>query len=87
MTKIINLDEIKAILDKINPIEIIEDGFVAYSQGKVEIPPVGEMIFDAPPGECHIKYGFIKEDDYYVIKVATGFYDNPKINLRFKKYD
>ncbi|MCK5409283.1 MAG: ornithine cyclodeaminase family protein, partial [Candidatus Heimdallarchaeota archaeon] len=55
--------------------------FVAYSQGIVEIPPVGEMIFDEPPGECHIKYGFIKEDDYFVIKVATGFYDNPKLNL------
>ena len=81
MTKIINLDEIKVILEKINPIEIIEQGFVAYSQGKVEIPPVGEMIFKEPPGECHIKYGFIKEDDYFVIKVATGFYDNPKINL------
>ncbi len=81
MTKIVNLDEIKIILEKINPIEIIEEGFVAYSQGKVEIPPVGEMIFTEPPGECHIKYGFIKEDDYFVIKVATGFYDNPKINL------
>ncbi len=81
MTKIVNLDEIKAILENINPIEIIEEGFMAYSQGKVEVPPVGEMIFDKPPGECHIKYGFIKEDDYFVIKIATGFYDNPKINL------
>lgn len=81
MTKIINIDEIKAILENINPIKIIEEGFVAYSQGKVKIPPVGEMIFNDPPGECHIKYGFIKEDDYFVIKVATGFYDNPKLNL------
>ncbi len=81
MVKIVNLEEIKKILEKINPIEIIEEGFVAYSQGKVEVPPVGEMIFDEPPGECHIKYGFIKDDDYFVIKVATGFYDNPKLNL------
>ena len=28
-------------------------------------------------GEVHIKYGFIKNDDYYVIKVASGFYQNP----------
>jgi len=81
MTKIVKLDEIKVILEKINPIEIIEEGFIAYSQGKVKVPPVGEMIFNNPPGECHIKYGFIKEDDYFVIKIATGFYDNPKINL------
>ncbi|MHA1552613.1 MAG: ornithine cyclodeaminase family protein [Candidatus Heimdallarchaeaceae archaeon] len=81
MTKIVNLDEIKVILENVNIIEVIEEGFIAYSQGKVKVPPVGEMIFDEPPGECHIKYGFIKRDDYFVIKVATGFYDNPKINL------
>ena len=81
MTRIINRTEINEILESINPIKIVEEGFVAYSQGKVTVPPVGEMIFNEPPGECHIKYGFIKNDDYFVIKVATGFYDNPKLNL------
>ena len=81
MTRIIDRNEINDILEKIDPIEIIEEGFIAYSQGKVTVPPVGEMIFDNPPGEAHIKYGFIKGDDYFVIKVATGFYDNPKLNL------
>ena len=81
MTQIIKLGEIEEILKKIDPIEIIEEGFIAYSQGKVNVPPVGEMIFNEPSGECHIKYGFIKNDDYFVIKIATGFYDNPKLNL------
>ncbi len=81
MTSIIELDEIKEILATIDPIKIIEEGFIAYSEGKVVVPPVGEMIFDEPPGECHIKYGFIKNDDYYVIKVASGFYENPKLGL------
>ncbi|MCG3226333.1 MAG: ornithine cyclodeaminase family protein [Candidatus Heimdallarchaeota archaeon] len=81
MVKVVELEEIERILQRIDPIQIIEDGFIAYSQGKVTVPPVGEMIFENPPGECHIKYGFIKEDDYFVIKVATGFYDNPKLNL------
>ncbi len=81
MVKVVKLEEIKQILQNIDPIELIEEGFIAYSQGKVTVPPVGEMIFDDPPGECHIKYGFIKQDDYFVIKIASGFYDNPKINL------
>jgi ornithine cyclodeaminase len=81
MVRVINLKEIEDILKTIDPIQIIEEGFIAYSQGKVTVPPVGEMIFDDPPGECHIKYGFIKQDDYFVIKIATGFYDNPKLNL------
>jgi len=75
------LDEIKKILETTDVIKIIEEGFISYSKGNVVVPPVGEMIFDEAPGECHIKYGFIKEDDYFVIKVATGFYNNPKLNL------
>ncbi|MFX0174136.1 MAG: ornithine cyclodeaminase family protein, partial [Candidatus Hodarchaeota archaeon] len=81
MTQIIKLDQIKRILEKIDPLKLIEEGFIAYSQGKVLVPPVGEMIFDDPPGDCHIKYGFIKGGDYYVVKIAQGFYDNPKIGL------
>ncbi|MFX0151806.1 MAG: ornithine cyclodeaminase family protein [Candidatus Hodarchaeota archaeon] len=81
MTEIIKLDQIKRILKKIDPLKLIEEGFIAYSQGKVVVPPVGEMIFEDPPGDCHIKYGFIKGGDYYVVKIAQGFYDNPKIGL------
>lgn len=81
MTKIVDLQEIKEILRNIDPIQEIEDGFVAFSRGNVVVPPVGEMIFEDPPGEAHIKYGFIKNDDFYVIKIASGFYNNPKIGL------
>ena len=81
MTRIISREVIDEILEDINPIKIIEEGFIAYSRGEVVVPPVGEMIFDDPPGECHLKYGFIRNDDYFVIKIATGFYDNPKLNL------
>jgi ornithine cyclodeaminase len=81
MTKIVNLDQINEALKGVDAISIIEEGFIAYSQGKVIVPPVGEMIFNNPPGDCHIKYGYIKEDEYYVVKIAQGFYDNPKLGL------
>jgi ornithine cyclodeaminase len=29
----------------------------------------------------HIKYGAISGDEYFVIKIASGFYDNIKLNL------
>jgi len=45
----------------------------------VIVPPIGEMILDK--GEVHIKYGYVKEDEYYVIKVASGFYGNPGMGL------
>jgi ornithine cyclodeaminase len=81
---ILNLSQINEILGRIDVREIIreiEDGFVAYSQGRVEVPPIGEMIFDEPRGDVHIKYGYIRRDEYFVIKIASGFYDNPRIGL------
>ncbi|MCE7746357.1 MAG: ornithine cyclodeaminase family protein [Candidatus Heimdallarchaeota archaeon] len=81
MAKIVDIQKIKDVLRSIDPIQEIEDGFIAFSRGDVVVPPVGEMIFEDPPGDVHIKYGFIKEDDYYVIKIASGFYNNPKMGL------
>ncbi len=81
MTKIIELDEIKRTLPSIDLLRIIEEGFAAYSNGRTVVPPVGELVFENPPGEAHIKYGYIKEDDYYVVKIASGFYENPKLGL------
>ena len=77
--EIITLDQIKQILPSIDIIPQIEKGFQAYSEGRVIVPPIGEMILDK--GEVHIKYGFVKKDEYYVIKVASGFYGNPTIGL------
>ena len=79
--KIINLNQIKEIIKSIDFIPEIEKGFVAYSQGNAVVPPVGELIFKKPPGDVHIKYGYIVNDDYYVIKIASGFYENPKLQL------
>jgi ornithine cyclodeaminase len=76
---IITLDQIRQILPKLDLISEIRQGFQAYSEGRVIVPPVGEIILEK--GEVHIKYGFIKHDDYYVIKVASGFYQNPEQGL------
>ncbi len=81
MPVVVPLAEIKKALAAINPIPLIEEGFAAYSRGEVVVPPVGELVFDHPPGDVHIKYGYIKGDDFYVIKIASGFYENPKLGL------
>jgi ornithine cyclodeaminase len=81
MPVVIPLAEIKKALTAIDPIPLVEEGFAAYSRGQVVVPPVGELVFDNPPGDVHIKYGYIKGDDFYVIKIASGFYDNPKLGL------
>ncbi len=81
MPEIFNLEQIRNALQGIDVTAAIEEGFVAYSKGDVVVPPVGELVFHDPPGDVHIKYGYIKNDDVFVIKVASGFYDNIKLGL------
>lgn len=81
MTKLLQWEQIEAILPHLDLTSLIAEGFEAYSAGQVVVPPIGELLFENPPGDTHIKYGYIKEDEYFVIKVASGFYDNPKLGL------
>jgi hypothetical protein len=81
MPAIFNREQIEEALRRVDVTAAIEQGFIAYSEGKVVVPPVGELVFEDPPGDVHIKYGYIKHDDYFVIKVASGFYDNVKLGL------
>ena len=54
-------------------IEEIAAGFIAYTAGNVVVPPVGYLGFTEPTGDVHLKYGYVKRGDVFVIKVAAGF--------------
>jgi len=79
--KILSRKQIEKALSIPKILEEIEQGFIAYSRGEVVIPPVASLHFDHPQGDCHIKYGYAKSGKYYVVKIASGFYDNPKHGL------
>ena len=73
--------EIKHLLDDVDLVSPIREGFIQYSKGKCVIPPVGELLFNNPPGDVHIKYGYITDEKYYVINIASGFPKNEKLNI------
>jgi len=79
--KILSKEEIEKVIDFEKILKFIEEGFVAYSKKETVIPPVASLHFAKPPGDCHIKYGYSKESKYYVVKIASSFYENPKIGL------
>ncbi|MCH8935148.1 MAG: ornithine cyclodeaminase family protein [Gemmatimonadetes bacterium] len=81
LTTVLELDEIKRLVDIPQVIREMETGFVLYSEGQVEVPPVGFLHFEEPPGDVHIKYGFVSGDEYYVLKMASGFYNNADLGL------
>lgn len=73
--------EIETLVSQIDLVAAMEDGFAAYSQGRCVVPPVGELLLDEAPGEVHIKYGYIRGDEFYVVKIASGFFNNPSLGL------
>jgi ornithine cyclodeaminase len=81
VTTVLSLDEIKELVDIPQLIEDIEAGFVLYSQGQVQVPPVGFLHFDDPPGDVHIKYGFVTGGEFYVMKMASAFPNNVALRL------
>ena len=81
MTTVLKLAEIKQLIDVPQLIREIEAGFVLYSEDRVVVPPVGFLNFEDPPGDVHIKYGYVIDDEFYVLKMASGFYNNADLDL------
>ncbi|BCW90739.1 Alanine dehydrogenase [Alphaproteobacteria bacterium SO-S41] len=74
--RIVSRGEIDAALPQVDVVAAMERAFAAHARGAARLPPVGEIRFDDPPGEVHIKSGHVAGDDLFVVKVATGFYEN-----------
>lgn len=77
--QIVNIDQIENALKEIDVIAAMEDAFRAFSADRAVVPPVGELLLEK--GEVHIKYGYIKSEEFYVVKIASGFYENQALGL------
>ena len=64
-----------------NTARVISDAYVASSSGHVQTGDVVHLSFPESNGDCHVKSGHIRNTDSYVIKIASGFYDNPSKGL------
>lgn len=78
---LITLESIQASLTESDILDAVQGALVAQARGQVNSPPPGMLQLDDPKGECHIKYGHLDGSDTFVIKIACGFYENPKIGL------
>ena len=81
----LNWEQIQPLTEKMDMNDAMREAFIEYSKGNAVIPPVGELIMHQPPGEVHIKYGYIKGGDHYVIKIASGFPQNQKESIKGSK--
>jgi ornithine cyclodeaminase len=77
----LNPSQIEQRLKGLDLVRLMEEAFAAFSRGEAVVPPPGELLFEDPPGEVHIKYGYLKSGDTYVVKIASGFWNNPARGL------
>ena len=82
MTLILNSEEIKECV-KFNAelIPVIEDAFKSLSLGKTVMPPILRVDIEKYHGESDVKAAYIEGLDSFAVKVASGFFNNPKLGL------
>ncbi len=62
-------------------LDAIEDAFTWLCEGKVEMPPVMHIEVAEHRGDVDIKSACVRGLDHLAVKVASGFFDNPKLGL------
>tara|TARA_Y100000590_G_scaffold403804_1_gene490811 strand:- start:302 stop:1285 length:984 start_codon:yes stop_codon:yes gene_type:complete len=82
MTIILNSSEIKKCIHLNEQlIPVIEDAFKSLALGKTTMPPILRLDIAKYHGESDVKAAYIEGLDSYAIKVASGFFNNPKLGL------
>jgi len=64
-----------------NLIPIIEDAFNSLSKGLVMMPPIMRIDIEKYHGESDVKAAYVEGLDSFAIKIASGFFENPKLGL------
>jgi ornithine cyclodeaminase len=79
----IELDKarIQSLFDFSTAVDAVHDAYIAAADGRVQTAPVTYLGFPEVSGDCHVKSGHIEGDEAFVIKIATGFYNNPANGL------
>ena len=79
--RVLDLDTIMAAYDETAAIAAVEQAMIAFSAGRAQIGASAHLIFEAPPGDCHVRSCNLHGEDVFVVKVASSFYDNPAQGL------
>ncbi|MFE3328944.1 ornithine cyclodeaminase family protein [Streptomyces sp. NPDC059176] len=62
-------------------LDAVRDALIAHAAGRTVVPPPLHMDFPDAEGDCHVKAGRLTDSADFTVKVATGFYGNPRLGL------
>ncbi|HEX6844111.1 MAG TPA: hypothetical protein VF235_03245, partial [Actinomycetota bacterium] len=70
--RILRRDDVRAALSMPACIDAVESAFVAYHEGRAELPGVIHLDVPEARGEIHVKAGHLHGAPAYAVKVASG---------------
>lgn len=83
--RIVTYDEVRSVATPAAVVEAVRASFVAQAAGRIRQALTSHLAFhDADRriiGDCHVKWGHAESSDFFVVKIATGFYGNPQHGL------
>ena len=79
--KTVRLTELQRVFDHRAILDAVEQALISQAAGEVQSPLPGQLLFDDPPGDCHVKYGHVAGASSFAVKIATGFYANRMVGL------
>ncbi|MFE7781004.1 ornithine cyclodeaminase family protein [Streptomyces nigrescens] len=62
-------------------LDTVRDALIAHAEGRTHVPPPLHLDFREADGDCHVKAGWISGAADFTVKIATGFYGNPALDL------
>ncbi len=74
-------EEIRRAVTAAEAVDAIEEAFAALARGEARLPDVINLDIPEAHGEVHVKGAHLKGAPVFVIKIASGFYDNPEKGL------
>ena len=79
-TLLLSLKDVESLLSMKQVIESVTDGYRAFDEGKVQQPDIVSLEMPQHNGETDIKSCYNKMNETVSVKIASGFYDNGKVN-------
>lgn len=81
MIPIFDEARIRQAVSPADAIETIRKAFAADGRGDTVVPAVINLAIPGVNGEFHVKTAYVAGTTHVAVKVASGFYDNPKRGL------
>ncbi|KJZ56537.1 ornithine cyclodeaminase [Pseudomonas marginalis] len=78
---IYDLADLRTVLKRDDMLRVVRDACMQHAQHNVISAKSGELLFQEPPGDCHIRLGYLRGGETFVVKLAMGFYENPSKGL------